>query len=294
VFAEAMLNKLSMDFAFEKTYADVLRYNSFRRLRRVRNNLGRGFVFSIIGNKPAHSFDITDPSQAAMWKRRHGRSVLDFGAGHLTETALLRKAGVRVTPFEPYRIDQHGQIDKESSLETVREFLADVAAGVVWDSVFISSVLNSVPFVEDRQHIVKILAACCSKQTRVYAVASSDKQVGYTAQTKGLLSQAKHIKILANYEENVTIGDVQSAPKAQKYHTPRMIYDLFKTAFDVVAADYDTGVNVSVIAHTPKSLDGLRAALEFEFDLPYPDGSRMGMVSEAIAAFETRKEGSVT
>jgi hypothetical protein len=73
-----------------------------------------------------------------------------------------------------------------------------------------------------------------------------------------------------------------------------MIYDLFKTAFDVVAADYDARVNVSVIAHTPKPLDGLRAALEFEFDLPYPDGSRMGMVSEAIAAFEARKEGSVT
>jgi len=29
----------------------------------------------------------------------------------------------------------------------------------------------------------------------------------------------------------------------------------------------------------------LRAALEFEFDLPYPDGSRLGLVAEAKAAF---------
>ena len=32
----------------------------------------------------------------------------------------------------------------------------------------------------------------------------------------------------------------------------------------------------------------LRAAVEFEFNLPYPDGTRMGLAKEAIAAFEKR------
>jgi hypothetical protein len=40
----------------------------------------------------------------------------------------------------------------------------------------------------------------------------------------------------------------------------------------------------------PRKIDKkkLKAALAFEFDLPYPDGSRMGLVAEAEAAFSKR------
>lgn len=289
-FASAMLNLLSMDFAIEEKYGDLLRFNSFRRLRRSRSGLGRGFVFALIGNRPAHSFDLTDPKQAAQWIKKHGRSVMDFGAGHLTETDLLRKAGVLVTPFEPYHVDDKEQIDKPKSLDLARAFLDDVASGVKWDSLFISSVLNSVPFQKDREHIVKIVAACCGPRSRVYAVASSERQSDWADMTKNYLN-AKNLrstKMVAGYEENVTLGDIQSAPKAQKYHTPRMFYDLFKTAFRTVDAGYDAGVNVRVIAADPLPPKGLRKALEFEFDLPYPDGSRMGLAAEAVAAFEKR------
>ncbi len=289
-FAEAMLNLLSMDFAIEEKYGDLLRFNSFRRLRRSRAGLGRGFVFAVIGNNPAHTLDITNSKHATLWIGKHGRSVLDFGAGHLTETNLLRAAGVRVTPFEPYHVDDKEQIDKPKSIALAREFLADVAAGVKWDSLFISSVLNSVPFKRDREHIVKILAACCTKHSRVYAVASSERQSDWADMKKHYLN-AKNLrstKMVAGYEENVTLGDIQSAPKAQKYHTARMFYDLFKTAFQTVQAGYDAGVNVKAICCDPLPPDGLREALEFEFDLPYPDGSRMGLAAEAVAAFEKR------
>ncbi len=289
-FAAAMLNLLSMDFSIQEKYGDLLRFNSFRRLRRSRAGLGRGFVFALIGNAPAKTFDITDQKNAASWIAKHGRSVLDFGAGHLTETELLRSVGVRVTPFEPYHVDDKEQIDKPKSLALAREFLADVADGVKWDSIFISSVLNSVPFKTDREHIVKILAACCTKHTRVYAVASSERQSDWADMTKHYLN-AKNLrstKMVAGYEDNVTLGDIQSAPKAQKYHTARMFYDLFKTAFQTVQAGYDTGVNVRAISADPLPPKGLRKALEFEFDLPYPDGSRMGLAAEAVAAFEKR------
>lgn len=32
-------------------------------------------------------------------------------------------------------------------------------------------------------------------------------------------------------------------------------------------------------------------ALQFEFNLPYPDGSRMGLVDDAVNAFKRRYEG---
>ncbi len=47
------------------------------------------------------------------------------------------------------------------------------------------------------------------------------------------------------------------------------------------------GITPSPEAPPPEAA-ALRAALTFEFDLPYPDGDRMGLVDEAIAAFEKR------
>lgn len=147
-FADAMMNLLTMEFDIHTRYADLLRYNSFRRARRVREELGHGFVFAVHGNKPCHSFDIFDNSQQAKWRREHGNSILDFGAGHLTETNILKSAGFDCVPFEPYHISV-SEIDKEKSLAISRDFLKAVGDGKDFTSVFISSVLNSVPFARD-------------------------------------------------------------------------------------------------------------------------------------------------
>src|SRR6056297_91341 len=110
-----MMNLLSMDFDVESRYDDLLRYNSFRRARRVREELGNGFIFAVHGSKPCHTFDIFNPKQKAAWIREHGTRILDFGAGHLTETKILRAAGFEVVAFEPYHITR-SEIDKEKSL----------------------------------------------------------------------------------------------------------------------------------------------------------------------------------
>ncbi|MEI7912938.1 MAG: ParB N-terminal domain-containing protein, partial [Verrucomicrobiota bacterium] len=151
-FARAMMNLLSMDFDIHTRYADMLRFNSFRRARRVRRELGNGFIFAVHGSKPCKDFDIARAADRARWTKEHGATILDFGAGHLTETFLLRQQGIDCTPFEPYRLGPGG-INKAESVELTREFLAQVAAGKDWTSIFIASVLNSVPFREDREHI---------------------------------------------------------------------------------------------------------------------------------------------
>ena len=100
----------------------MLRYNSFRRARRVREELGHGFVFAVHGNKPCYEFDIFNPKQQAKWRKEHGNTILDFGAGHLTETNILKAAGFDCVPFEPYHIGL-SEIDKEKSLAISRDFL---------------------------------------------------------------------------------------------------------------------------------------------------------------------------
>ena len=291
--ADAMLNLLSMDFDIHNRYKDLLRYNSFRRLRRVRQDLGRGFIFAVAGNSTSKDFDVTEAKNREKWVKEHGKSVLDFGAGHLHETQILRSIGVNVTAFEPYRVNESEEIDKSVSLKLIDEFLEDVGTKKVpFTSIFISSVLNSVPFAEDRKHIACICAALCSAQTKLYAVASSINHINIR-QIKGYNSlnqrQSTGRTFLLEYEAGITLGDIGSSPKVQKYHSQEEFYELFKEFFEVVNIT-ESNSNVQAIAVKAKPVDAekLKRALDFEFNLPYPDGSRMERVTKARQAFSER------
>lgn len=291
--AEAMLNYLSMDFDIHRRYEDLLRHNSFRRLHQVRGQLGRGFIFAVAGDATAKSFDVTEETNRARWIKEHGRCVLDFGAGHLHETRILRSIGITVTPFEPYRVLEGNDIDKAASVALTKEFLEAIGEKQLrYRAIFLSSVLNSVPFKEDREHIACICAALADDHTRLYAVASARNHINIR-QLNGYHSlnerQSKGVLFQLDYEDGVTLGDIATSPKVQKYHSQREFYTLFKEFFDVVSVT-ESNSNVQAVCAKPKKTitKRLKAALEFEFNLPYPDGSRMGLVAEAKAAFSKR------
>ena len=290
-FAQAMMNLLSMDFDVHTRYADLLRHNSFRRARRVREELGNGFIFAVHGSKPCHTFDIFNSKQKAAWVREHGTTILDFGAGHLTETKMLRRAGFDVTPFEPYHISR-SEIDREKSLELVREFLEAVKNGTEWTSIFLASVLNSVPFQSDREHIATLLAAICRPETKVYACASSISETGWRqVNGKAFLNKSNsgNIAFRLDYEKGIRIGDFQDKPKVQKYHTQKEFHQLWTHSFrSVKVRELSNNITAECAHARPVDAERLRAAIEFEFDLPYPDGTRMGMVKQAKEAFSKR------
>lgn len=292
--SHAMLNMLSMDFDIHNRYEDLLRYNSFRRARRSRSELGQGFLFTVAPSSRSKDFDVTKPENAKLWKRTHGRSVVDFGAGHLTETKILRSIGVSVAPFEPFRLGENNEINKTESVKIAREFIDTVKSGKKFTSVFISSVLNSVPFAGDRQKIACLCAALCGDNTRLYACASSATGSTSLKMTQGMDALAERQSTYAtfslDYEGGITIGDFQEKPKVQKYHTPTEFYSLFKRYFKTVNV-VDKLNNVRAVCMTPDRdaiLEDLREAIEFEFNLPYPDDSRMGLVDEAIEAYSKR------
>ena len=275
-------------------YEDLLRYNSFRRAHRVREELGHGFVFAVHGKNPCYTFDIFNPSQQAKWRKEHGNTILDFGAGHLTETNILKAAGFDCVPFEPYHIGL-SEIDKDKSLAISRDFLKAVSDGKEFTSIFISSVLNSVPFEKDRQHIACICAALCRPFTKLYACASSTSETGYR-QVNGKAfhneSNAGNIAFRLEYESGVRIGDFQDKPKVQKYHTKKEFYDLFYRFFRNVKISEMSG-NVCAKCENVRRIpwERLVEALQFEFNLPYPDGSRMELVDDAVNAFKRRYDG---
>ncbi|NJK32271.1 MAG: ParB N-terminal domain-containing protein [Deltaproteobacteria bacterium] len=293
-FVTAMLNMLSMDFDIHNRYSDMLRYHSFRRSRQYRSWLGSGYTFVVHPGKAAKSFDIGRASHRAKWVQEHGTSIVDFGAGHLTEANLLRAAGIDCAPFEPYRLTRN-EIDKDKSLATIREFLATVASGKSFTSVFVCSVFNSVPFAADRQKIARICHALCHRYTRVYCSTLSDlcdrwqHVSGERTKTHRCFERAQGFVL--DYESRVVLAELNDKPKMQKYHAPEELADVWRPLFARVRAGYSVPNIVNAICAIPRPLDpaALREALWFEFDdLPYSDGTTMGLGREALAAFSQR------
>lgn len=292
-FANVMLNYLSMDFDIHTRYADLLRYNSFRRPSGTKKWLGRSFTFALVKSKASKTFSLDNEQNRRLWIRTYGSTVCDFGCGLMDETNILRRAGIRSVPFEPYFLDDDREISPVMSRRIALDFLKEIGDGVQFDSVFLSAVLNSVPFLEDRKHVICILNALSLPGTKVYAHAASDKSILYKTvsgadmvnKTSGSFS-----KFRLDYEPRTTIGEIGERPKVQKYHTPKEWYELWHEFFrSVTVSESQSNVECICYQALPLPDSRLRKALEHEFDLPYPDGSRMGLVQEALDAFRRRE-----
>ncbi len=294
--ADAMLNLLSMDFDLHRRYADLLRHNSFSRSRNqrasgLRDYLGIGFVFALIGRNAAQTFDVRKPANAAAWRSRYGSSVVDFGAGHGHDAERLRAVDVHVADFEPYR--QTGDtIDHALSVTGVRRFLEDVATGQPYQSIFLASVLNSVPFLEDREHLITLCAALAGPRTELHV-----KTLGVQSPNWREIRGARYvgnnapIGFALSYEPGIRLGDGADLPKVQKYHTGDELASLLGARWGHVERFYEGDV-IEQIATRPRrvSTADLERAIRHEFDLPYPGGERMGLVAEALAAFAARRD----
>lgn len=286
------LNKVSMEFDLRRTYSLQMRYGSYRRLRLKRESLGHGFSAWIrMQQYPrCELFDHTTPTNALRLKKRFGESIIDFGAGHLHETNMLRSIGIRVAPFEPYRVVDREEPDLEVSRELTRQFLSEVASGTRFDSVIISSVFNSVPFREDREKILRI-AGSLSDRVFICTRATKDPQL-LNAQGRTNFSENNfgYVNMMANYESNVILGEIISgAPKAQKFYQLDELKELVSRYYKEVIG-FESGNNVYCHGSYPKARkrSELIGAIRFEFDLPYPDGRSLGMADLAIMAWRMR------
>ena len=275
-----------MDFDVKDKYADFLRHNSFRRAMTNRAGLGKGFYVYHFGAVTTKEFNIE--KSKSKWIRKYGRNVLDFGAGKLTDTAILRDIGVNSIPFEPFMIDGN-EVSTSKSRKIALDFLKSVEDGVQFDSIFISSVFNSVPFREDREKIIRIVSALSSSKTRLYVWAMSEHHSQNTIEKKDInkkMSSAGRFRL--DYEEGIVLGEISKKPKVQKYHTNEELYNIIKVGFNTVSTKNITDSIMAIAKNPIVDIPRLKEALEFEFNLLHPTGERLGLVDEALRAFEKR------
>lgn len=92
-----------------------------------------------------------------------------------------------------------------------------------------------------------------------------------------------------DYEPNVTLGELSKHPKVQKGHLREEMVDIFSRCFRTIKRlDYISTFWYVEATDPTINPELLAEALDFEFELPYPDGTRMGLSETARAAFEKR------
>lgn len=139
---------------------------------------------------------------------------------------------------------------------------------------------------------MRIVAALCTPETLVCAAARGTKSSSWSWFTDGeALSQraSRACNFPLNMEKGVILGDIATAPKAQKFFEEAEWLELWSRYFGSVEAGLSDGM-VTVRCRRPLAWHPreLAASLRFEFDLPYPDGHRMGLVRLALKSFSQR------
>jgi hypothetical protein len=287
-FALHFLNYLSMDFSVNEEFADVLRYSAYRRPQNNRGSVPKAYRFWANGERTLADKDSYTRDYWVNFRDLHGNTVCDFGAGLCKVAPFLRGKGINCYDFEPYRINPDSESKKPDpnfSRQKAQEFLRSAADGVSFGSIFLASVLNSIPFPRDRMCVLAIVHALSNVRTVTYGTCRDVSDAHYEY---GGIRQASYF--MFDSEPNVRLGDSLHNPKIQKFHSQDELKGITKMFWKTT--DCWPGGNVFYfrckhpVRVNPKVL---REALLFEFhDLPFSDGTTMSLGKEAIEAFNKR------
>ncbi len=282
------LNYLSMDFHVDDDFKKLIRYSAYRRPQNNRGVVPKSYRFWANGCRTLLDRDSYSPEYWTKFRDIHGLSVLDFGAGLCKVAPYLQTKEIDAIDFEPYRIDPdagNGVPSPEYSKQQAKRFLDQVSdPRRKFTSIFLSSVLNSVPFAEDRLVVLAIVHALCSRDTVVYGTCRDISDFNYEY---GGIRKANYFSF--DSEPGVRVGDVMRNPKIQKFHSQ----DEAKVMFSRFWKGVETWPGGNVFYWKLTAPMGFRPdivgkALELEFDLPYSDGTTMGLVDYAKKAFSKR------
>lgn len=287
-FALHFLNYLSMDYSVDEEFADLLRFSAYRRPQNNRGSVPKAYRFWANGERTLPDKDSYTKDYWRNFRDLHGTTVCDFGAGLCKVAPFLAGKDIDCVDFEPFRIDPDSGSGKPSpgfSRKKAAEFLDRVADGVEFDSIFLASVLNSIPFPRDRMCVLAIVHALSHFRTTVYGTCRDISDFHYEY---GGIRQASYF--VFDSEPGVRLGDSLHNPKIQKFHSRDEASSLFGNFWK----DIETWPGGNVFywrckAPTRVNPKVLAQALKFEFeDLPYADGSRIALGKKAIAAFNKR------
>jgi hypothetical protein len=283
------LNYLSMDFHVDGDFQKLLRASAYRRPQNNRGAVPKAMRFWANGERTLPDKDSYSAEYWRKFRDMHGPVLLDFGAGLGKAAPYLRTKGIDAHDFEPYRIDPQAEAGVPSptySREQAKRFLNLISDHKVkFNSIFLCSVLNSVPFLRDRMCVLAIVHALSTRATVIYGTCRDISDYNYEY---GGIRNANYFTF--DSEPGVRLGDFMGNPKLQKFHTQDEAKTMFSTFWK--SSQFWAGGNVFYFklgAPLGVNVKALGEALDFEFGtLPFKDGSTMGLAKEAREAFGKR------
>lgn len=281
------LNYLSMDFSIDEEYKDLMRFSAFRRPQNNRGAVPKAYRFFANGYRTLPDKDSYSTSYWRTFRDLHGSKVIDFGAGLGKVAPFLRTKGIDCIDFEPYRIDESvskGKPSPELSKSRNKEFLNQLRDFGTVDSIFLASVMNSIPFPRDRMVVLACVHAMCGFGTVVYGTCRDISDFNYEY---GGIRNANYF--VFDTEPSVRIGDVMHNPKIQKFHTQEEARNMFQTFWEKI--EFFPGGNIFYFRlSSPKRVNPniLGQAIDLEYDMPYQDGTTMGLAPLAREIYAER------
>lgn len=292
----AVLNDLTMTFDLSG-FDDVLRASVWLNPVRRRKALGPGFV-QWVQPRRWSSFDIRNAKDAERWRAYHGTYVAEVGAGHMIESGLLRRSGVESVPFEPFLIDDRSTPDRDLTRRIARLFLAEIARRRPFDSVFSQYVLNQVPFDVDRFRMLTLVHALtldpagpssCPAYLSTQSTNTPDWEHYFVHGRPNSRARSYDLR-LAGPEPgtvltSIALGRIMVTKHMDADELRHLTRPLWRT---VTIEEYKGTLYARCLDPRPLNPELLARSIDHEFDLPWGDGQRLGLVDEARHAFERR------
>lgn len=282
------LNYLSMDFHIDEDFKNLVRYSAYRRPQNNRGAVPKSMRFWANGNRTLADKDSYTQDYWRKFRDIHGLTILDYGAGLCKAAPYLQTKGINALDYEPYRIDpeaDNGVPSPAYSKQQAKRFLDAIGdVRLRFDSIFLSSVLNSVPLPEDRLALLAIVHALSTRATAIYGTCRDMSDFNYEY---GGIRVASYFTF--DSEPGVRVGDVMRAPKIQKFMTQEEADTMFRRFWK--GREYWPGGNIFYWKLTaPIGINPMIVgkAIESAFDMPYADGTRMGLVDYAKQQFSKR------
>lgn len=205
-----------------------------------------------------------------------GERVFDFGAGKMGYVKRLREQGVLIDGYEPYlRIEGENRFDYPAILDSLRRLYHSLGKAGLFDVVVLDSVLNSVTSLEYEQHVVATCAALTAPNGRFHTGTRNLNHIESRANMRKASGIHRNLEYLD--QDDFSVSYRQGAWTLQRFHSPESLRALLSRYFADVTIKGGSRANIWATATQPRPQDPavLRAALETEFNLPYPDDFRL-------------------
>jgi len=212
--------------------------------------------------------------------------VLDLGSGQGAYPRDLRSKGFHVMDIEFFRrIGFKNNINKPAVYRMIDRVAKDVVEGGLYDGTVLEAVLNSVDSVEAEQAVMGCLNAFTKMGGRVFSTSRSME--GYENDMARTSSMGRAIRRPEFLDENrLTAIWREGKWFFQKYHYTQEAKELFERyGFEVFDIWQELGYWLLVGRKVREISDEeKRKAVQFEFEMPWPDGSRVGRSEQMLKA----------